>query len=188
MKAVKLPFWFLVGLGKTKLKCCIQVGIFGFTWEKTEDSKTDKRLRNYCVKENFVEKQRLWQKVLGDYSNAAVSENTCRAQPGWCVNVVWCHLHWADAAAALLCIDQTAEVSRSLQLWVWVTKLMHSASKGVWWWTAGLTLLVHFGWKTLSFLLPSLQVYTGLRTFSNSVCPSSFHVEATPFSFWHLSI
>lgn len=53
MKAVKLPFWFLVGLGKTKLKWCVQVGVFGFTWEKTEDNKRDKQLRNYCVKENF---------------------------------------------------------------------------------------------------------------------------------------
>lgn len=94
-------------------------------------------------------------------------ENTCRAQPRWCVNVVWCHLRWADAAAVLLCIDQTAEVSRLLQVWVWVTKLMHSVSKEFGDGLLCLTVLVHFGWKTLSFL-PLLPVYTVLRAFSNS--------------------
>lgn len=134
----EVAIWFLVGLGKTQLKCCIQVGIFGLTWEAREDNKTNKKqLRNYCVKENFNSERVMWrnrdfipqQKVLVDYSHAAVLENTCRAWPRWCGNVVWCHLGWADAAAALLCIAQTAEVARSLQLRVWVTGVMHSASR-----------------------------------------------------------
>lgn len=178
MKAVKLPFWFLVGLRKTQLKCCFQAGIFGLTWEKTEDSKTNKKqLRNYCVKEYFNSERIMWrsrdvipqQKVLVDDSRAALLENTCRGWPTWCVNVVWCHLGWVDAATALLCIDQTAEVARSLQLRVWVAKLMPSASKEF---GDGLLCLTHPSWLENTFCSSSFT--SGIcraERFNNSVLP-----------------
>lgn len=56
-------------LGKTQWNCCIQVGIFGLTWEETEDSKTNKKqLKNYCMKENFNSERIMWRNR--DYSTA----------------------------------------------------------------------------------------------------------------------
>lgn len=183
MKAVKLPFWFFGGtLGKTQQKCCIQVGIFGLTWEETEDSKTNKQkrqLRNYCMKENFNSERIMWrnrdfilqQKVLVDYSPVALLKNTCRAWPRWGISVVWCHLCWVWCCCSISVHWPNCRSCKVTSVMGLGDQTDGFSFQGVWWWAtvfdfsilAGKPFpffFIHFmylqGWELLAtlFVLP----------------------------------
>lgn len=108
----------LGGIRENSTEVLHSSGVLELTWEKTEDSKTNKKqLRQHCL------------------------------------------------------------ISYTHQFWVWVTTLMHSASK-------------EFGDELLCLICPSwLENTFCSSSFTSDIYrPESFHVEATHFSFSHLSI
>lgn len=88
-----------------------------------------------------------------------------------------------DATAVLVCIDWTVDVSKLLKSYG--DQANEFNFKGVWWW-AIMFNSTYPTWLENTLLSSSFtsDIQKAKETFSNSFCPSRFHVEATPFSFW----